>query len=430
MACSLLREAGGHVAVTLIERSGAIGPGVAYAARSPDHLLNVRAANMGAFADEPDHFWRWVLEDSGRRSMCESASDFAPRRLYGRYLQDLIAPHIGSARLTIIQDECVALTEDGGSAHAVTANGRHLVGSAAVLATGNDVYGGYEDSDFENPMTANHPAGLRDDSAILILGSGLTMIDYVQSLSDAGFNGQIIAMSRRGLLPRSHDQVSPVSIAEADIPFGRSLASLTRWLRARIRKEAETGMNWRAVIDALRPHTQKIWRSLPDRERRQFLAHARAWWDVHRHRVAPEVAGFVSCMVDAGRLSVVAARLSHVARVEGGYEAAFRRRGAADDERAFFQSVVDCRGIISDPSKSTNPVIQSMLRSGATAIDPLRIGIRVSPNCALINDRGAASKRIFALGPLTRAEFWESVAIPDIRLQAASLTAQIRRVAG
>ena len=55
----------------------------------PDHVLNVRAANMSAYPDDPDHFWRWVGEHSSVD--CPDAQSFAPRRLYRDYLASLPA---------------------------------------------------------------------------------------------------------------------------------------------------------------------------------------------------------------------------------------------------------------------------------------------------------------------------------------------------
>ena len=58
LAVQLLRRSGGPV--TLIERSGAWGPGLAYGTRCDRHLLNVRAERMSLFPDDPDHFTRWL----------------------------------------------------------------------------------------------------------------------------------------------------------------------------------------------------------------------------------------------------------------------------------------------------------------------------------------------------------------------------------
>jgi uncharacterized NAD(P)/FAD-binding protein YdhS len=57
--------------------------------------------------------------------------------------------------------------------------------------------------------------------------------------------------------------------------------------------------------------------------------------------------------------------------------------------------------------------------------DPLHIGIDVNTDCAVLDEAGVPSKRIFAVGPLTRAAFWEIVAVPDIRVQCAALASRL-----
>jgi uncharacterized NAD(P)/FAD-binding protein YdhS len=42
--------------------------------------------------------------------------------------------------------------------------------------------------------------------------------------------------------------------------------------------------------------------------------------------------------------------------------------------------------------------------------------------CAAVDPgSGVPSERLFAIGPVTRAAFWEIVAVPDIRNQCAAL---------
>lgn len=115
------------------------------------------------------------------------------------------------------------------------------------------------------------------------------MIDYVLSLFLAGHTGPIIALSRHGLLPRAHRRVDPFEIRNEEVPFGADITGLARWLRSIIREHEAEGGDWRSVIDGIRPFTQQIWRHVSYKTRRIFLHHLRAWWDVHRHRMAPEV---------------------------------------------------------------------------------------------------------------------------------------------
>ena len=60
LAYQLLRLGRRAFRVTLIEQRPDVGRGLAYHTGNPDHLLNVRAANMSAVSEDPDHFWRWL----------------------------------------------------------------------------------------------------------------------------------------------------------------------------------------------------------------------------------------------------------------------------------------------------------------------------------------------------------------------------------
>ena len=153
------------------------------------------------------------------------------------------------------------------------------------------------------------------------------MIDLVLSLDAAGYQGRIVALSRRGLIPRGHADFEPAPVEQQEVPAG-SVRALWRWLR---RRGAEVG--WRAAVDSLRPYSHPLWQSLDGEQQRRFLRHARPWWDVHRHRIAPEVAATVARMVGEGRLEVIAGRIVAAREFERGIEveyAAARRGQSAD----------------------------------------------------------------------------------------------------
>ena len=137
------------------------------------------------------------------------------------------------------------------------------------------------------------------ESALLV-GTGLTMVDLVLSLDSAGHQGRIVALSRRGQVPRSHADFEPAPVEADEVPVG-NVRSLWRWLR-----ERSARVGWRAAVDSLRPHSHSLWQSLDGEQQRRFLRHARPWWDVHRHRIAPEVAQTVHRLVSEGRLEIVA----------------------------------------------------------------------------------------------------------------------------
>jgi uncharacterized NAD(P)/FAD-binding protein YdhS len=429
LAYQLLQNPDFGFRVTLIERRSEIGRGPAYHTSNPDHVLNVRAANMSALPDDPEHFWRW-LSNRTEGPLCPDPYCFVPRRTYGDYLASLTASltsdESGLPRLTVLHGQCVDIEEGSASVAVTLADGSRHIGDVAILATGN-----------ESPIArlpcdadpwAPPSSAVNKDATVLILGTGLTMIDYVLSLLRDGHQGQIIAMSRRGLLARAHRRTEPLRIDEGDVPFGASASQLLRWFRSRIDAHMAKGGDWRSVIDAIRPYTQRLWQKLPLSSRRRFLEHARAWWDVHRHRTAPEVEMRLTQTLASGRLKVVAATLTGMEENAGGALVRYRRRGQSESANLQVGMIVDCTGIVKDPRATGNPVVQRLFERGLVRTDALQIGLDVAEDCAVINRNGIASRRLFAVGPLTRAAFWEIIAIPDIRDQCAELAARLAAI--
>jgi uncharacterized NAD(P)/FAD-binding protein YdhS len=424
----LLQRSTPDFRITLIEKRPEVGRGLAYHTGNPEHVLNVRVANMSALPDEPDHFWRWLSSREGMPPPCPDPFCFVPRRIYGDYIAGLLAMSIGrsSHRLSIVQGTCVDVSDKVSEVEVRLDDGRRYVGDIVVLATGHDVRScspGYAD-----PWVPPSAAGVDPDATVLILGTGLSMVDYVQSLVHDGHRGPVVAMSRRGLMTKSHRRVDPIRIQETEIPFGAGINQLLRWLRGRIDAHVAEGGDWRSVIDGLRPYTQRLWRELPPASKRRFLEHARAWWDVHRHRMAPEVEARITHALMDGRLTLIAAKIAGIEPNEAGARVRYRLRGQSESLSMQVGAIVDCTGIVKDPLASANPAVRSLLDRGLARVDPLHIGIETSPDCAIVNHDGVPSQRLFAVGPLTRAAFWEIIAIPDIRNQCAELATKLAHV--
>ena len=253
------------------------------------------------------------------------------------------------------------------------------------------------------------------------------MVDMALSLDRQGHRGKITALSPRGLLSQVHRNVKPIVVAAKDVPFGAELSKLSSWVRQLCTKVVNQGGDWRSAIDALRPHTQRLWRSMSLAQRQRFVRHARAYWDVHRHRLAPEVQTQLSSLRAAGRLEIIAGRIVDAEQRKDAITIRIVRRGQNEIETCNFARLVDCTGPIHDPRQSTNPLIRSLLARGAARPDPLSIGLDIDEEYSLIDASSRRSNRVRAIGPLTRAAFWECIAIPDIRAQCGDLAELIAR---
>ena len=433
LAVHLLRRTGPEDRVYLIERSAGFGRGLVYASGNPHHLLNVRAGNMSAFSDQPDHFLEWLraLPENERSavSVSEDRLTFVSRQLYGSYIQHILGREIWSAesaqRLYLVADEAVALHPAGKGYSLEVGCGRRYEVDAVALAMGNFPPEGDTRFYIANPWSPSATAELDSEAPVLLVGTGLTMVDMVISLLDQKHRGPILAISRRGLLPRRHAAVAP---HPRFLPAGeapRSLRALLRTVRAEIRHAAALGRDWRAVIDSLRPDTRDLWRNLPLEEKQRFLRHLRPWWDVHRHRMAPSVAGRIERALERGQLQIRRARLGRLTPKRGGVEVELLPVAGAPAEQIEAERVINCMGPLSDLSRVAAPLIRGLLASGAARPDPLNLGIEVSGEGAVIDAAGRVARNLFAVGPLTKGVFWETTAVPDIRVQCERLADHI-----
>lgn len=425
-AINLLRHDGPRA--TLIDLHADAGTGLAYGAAHPTHLLNVRAANMSAFPDDPRHFTRW-LEREGHGGL---AHTFVPRLVYGSYLRGLLdqAAADNPDRLQIVRGEVVDL-DLGNTARVLLADGTGLVADAAILAIGNlppHAPAGINPDALPDSCYAGNcwdPAateGLGPDDTVLVLGTGLTMVDVALLLEAKGYTGRIVALSRRGLLPHAH--VAPVRHSATHDTLRERPATVLSHLLSQVR-ERGTQIGWRGAIDELRPYTQDMWRSATAAERGRFIRHARPWWDVHRHRLAPAVAERIATLREKGRLTLVAGKIATADPLFDAVRVTWRPRGAVQNEQIDVQRIINCTGPQGDLSRTTAPVLRALTNRGVIRPDAAGLGIDVDAQMRVIAQDGTADDRLFALGPMTRGAFWEIVAVPDIRSQAWTLARRL-----
>jgi uncharacterized NAD(P)/FAD-binding protein YdhS len=419
VAVQLLRQARAPLRIALLERSGAVARGLAYGPAEPCHLLNVPASGMSAWPDEPDDFVRW----SG------AAPDaFVPRSVYGAYLETVLThAHSRAApgvSLHLICGEAVSASLEGGAVGIDLEDGRRILAAAAVLALGNfpccdlEVEDGglYSSALYRrSPWERGALDGLPSDAPVVLLGTGLTMVDAALALQRRGHRGRIQALSRHGLLPQVHGEGG----GPAQPHIGATgVRGLLRALRA---CALGTG-DWRSPFDALRPLTQRIWARLPDTERRRFLRHLRTHWDAHRHRMAPEVAAAIARLRSRRQLLVHAGRVESFA-IEGACAVArYRPRGDHTTRELRGARIVNCTGPAWRLADARNPLVESLIARQLARPDSLGMGLATDRDGALL---GAARGRLLTIGALRRGELWESTAIPELRVQARAVASRI-----
>jgi uncharacterized NAD(P)/FAD-binding protein YdhS len=403
------------------------GLGLAYHTDDPLHLLNVPAERMGAWASAPGDFAGWLDTPAAAAATRQigvelpGPEEFAPRALFARYLSELRDEALREAAarsiaLRWIDTPATGLRRvDGG--YAIRAGTRTVRARAAVLCTGNDpraVFG-----ELRHPALHLGPWELTArerprTGPVALIGSGLTAVDSVLTLRGLGYGGEIVALSRNGLLPRGHLAHTPVcELAPerlAGIDRVAAVSQLVRDLQAE-------GHDWRTAIDALRPHTPELWQRLPTEEQRVAIKRWGPLWSVLRHRMAPAPAAKIEAELAGGALRVLATR--QITPEPAGDRLALAvepREGAPF--RLHPESVIDCTGPQLDLRRSDQPLLRSLVADGIAEAHPTGLGLSADAQLRV-------APGLFAVGALLTGQRWETIAVPELREQAASVAEQL-----
>ena len=398
------------------------------------HVLNVPAGRMSAFATDEDDFVRFAKA----HNPAIVGGSFAARRLYGEYLAFVLErARAGAApgvTLTHNAAEAVSIAPTGDGSRAVIGlgTGEQLIADRVVLAQGNyaPVHPQMADEDvlaspayIRDPWERDALSRVRSDAPVLLYGTGLTMLDVVLDLAAQFPAAAFLALSRRGLVPIAHRQnTAPPAYAHLPpklVACEPTAVAYLRAVRRHVRHVAAAGVDWRDVVASLRPVTPRLWEALPFAERARFLRHVRPYWEVHRHRAAPELVGRLDQLRAEGRLTIRAARVLSMRRGAGGVDVTFRPRGSNAIQVVTVGTVVNCTGPNGDVRSIPDPLVADLRQRGLIRPDPLGLGVEVTDDYAAVDADGRASRVLYVTGPLLRARWWEATAVPELRVHAA-----------
>lgn len=432
-----------------------LATGIAYSTTECTHLLNVRAERMGAFADQPDHFYRWLQSAAGKTATRQlglkpafTADSYVPRALYGRYLRHLFQQtlqHAHAKGITVnlhqatVTDAALDAThglvlqpEPAGATTTVCVD-------ALVLATGNrprrpaflpqpGQAGDDRVIDGWRPQAGSffpqRVAELPPTTEIVIVGSGLTMVDTILTLQAHGYRGTVTVISRHAWLPTVHAHTLPYPAWEwvrnpASAPH--TALGLLQGLRAEVARATALGYDWRSVVDSLRPVTQTLWKQLANPEKQKFLHRLFTLWNIHRHRMAPAVYIQLQQLQQAGRLRLIAGRINQVLPTADGLVVVYHAHGAMTPTHCPTALVINCTGPLYE-SKAEPGLLANLHHRGLITLGPLSIGVEVDERgCA----RGIAPAAIYPLGSLLVGELLECTAVPELREQAKVVADQV-----
>jgi uncharacterized NAD(P)/FAD-binding protein YdhS len=419
--------------ITIIEPRSKLGRGLAYSTQFDEHLLNVPAGKMSAMPDAPDHFLRW-LKTHGFAGA--TAATFAPRRVYGEYLEDVLNAEMRAGDCRNFRHICAEVLDigaDGGGAHLTLSDQSMLRAERVVLALGNPASCQHPDLSTQclddrwqsSPWSGDALRVRFAGERILLLGMGLTAVDSVMALQSQATPCQTYMISRRGIPPQVHNLRLPTSMPPIFGEYG-NLRLMFRELRAQIGVMREQDLCWRVAIDSLRPVSNEMWRGLSVSDRKRFLRHLKTYWEAHRHRMAPEIRQRMDQYRAEGKVQAIAGRVRDTSTHGTAIQAriALRRGG---EQLLEVDRIVSCTGIQENYRESPRGLIRRLIAKGLASANDLGAGFRADRHGALVDAEMRASSTLFTLGPPRRGEVFETTAVPEIRAQAKELAVHLTR---
>ena len=427
--------------MTLVEPNAVPGAGLAYSTTDPVHRVNVAAGRMSLFTELPDHFDAWLRDRGMPRSDPDGALPdgrlFPRRALYGRYVNETLQSAIRLARADVrhVRQRAVAARPEGAGFRIDLDDGGTVEADLLVLAvshTAPDLPRFLQACKGDAWLIADpwQPGALDAmprDSDILVVGTGLTGCDVIASLRARGCRGRIVAVSRRGLLPRPRTMLPVSSFGVFDQAPADNALALLRRVRAAVAEAGRLGRPWEDVIAALRDQARIVWGSLPVPERRRLLRHLRPFWDVHRFQSAPQIDRVVHDELASGGLELLAATPLAAERTDRGFSVTLHPRGTLPVTRILrdVAAIVNCTGPGHRSVVDSHPVLRSLNRAGALEADPMALGIAVDALSRVIRPDGVAWDRLFVVGPLARGTHGELMGLPQVSAQPREVAATI-----
>jgi uncharacterized NAD(P)/FAD-binding protein YdhS len=390
---NLVNKAEKPIKILVADKSDNFAKGAAYATIRSEHLLNVRAKNMGALKDDVLHFYKWLVASG----YSYDENDFVPRKIYGEYLSYIHSETLKIAKEKNIEIEIIKATAskiEQGDSHKINFDKGEVADcKQLVLATGNQIK--------DNPWRYDFESLVNDKSGkpVVIIGTGLTAVDTILSIFASGFVGQVICISRKGLFPLPHT-AKGVDVKFDISPYVNSIlnarpSQIVKILRKLIAEN--NADSWQSVLDSIRPYHQQIWKVFSQFDQKRILGKYFTLWNIHRHRMAPEIDAKIKSYIASGRLKIV-------------------QQNYDESEKLDAIKIFDCRGL---SLKILDNIFNSItgIKTSTNGY-----GITCDENYIINSDKNTP---IYALGSCFAGHLFETIAVPELRMQADKIAQNI-----
>ncbi len=418
------------VSVKWIDRNSGDDMGPAYSTKEM-YLLNVPVELMGAFSIDPEHFLNWA------RTKLQNVQkgDYLPRKLYKEYIQEMWRESLKfknkNIHLERIRDEVTDIRNHSSRIKVVLRRTPDFMTDKIVLALGNSLPKNppvtnrnvFRDNHYiQNPWHPELLDKIAKDDIVLFIGTGQTMVDLATGLYKRNHKGKIFSISRRGVLPMAQKKVNPYPSFYNEIKDYTEILPVFHTVRKHIKLASEAGMDPRAVIDSMRSRTSDIWMKFPPEEKKRFLRHVFRYWEIIRSRIPPASEKIINELTEKKQLEILTGRITDMFSNGKSLQIEYIGRNTKRKQVVQADIVINCIGPTTDFEKIETGLIKNLIDSKMICCDPAHLGINALPEGNIITAGNQSSDKIFTLGPTLKGIVWESLATPEIRVQAEQLS--------
>jgi uncharacterized NAD(P)/FAD-binding protein YdhS len=277
---------------------------------------------------------------------------------------------------------------------------------------------------FQNPWSEDSVKNPDTGKPILIIGSGLTMVDTVIGLIENNFPNSIYSISPNGfnILPHLHPGLKYIRLLE-EIPASASLYDVVKLFNKHMKLVRKFGISAEPVIDSLRPVTQKLWQSFSEKEKKFFMKNLRHLWGVARHRIPLHIHERLQNLRTGRKLEIISGRIINITEGSQGIIADYFDKKQGVVNQICVGRVINCTGPETDLLKTENNFLKNLLLKGEIAQDGLKLGINADPvTFRVLNSIGEKQENLYTIGSNLKGVLWESTAVNELRTQGEKLS--------
>lgn len=348
-----------------------------------------------------------------------------PRGRYRTYLADIVnrahASVANGSTLSVLTERAIGLEAITNGYRVHLSSGQSLSADRVVLALGAppaEIPKGVDPAAgwISNPLRTDVHARLSTDSPVLLLGTGLTMVDAALLLARHRPDLPLVARSHHGLVPLPQPEQFKIPTSPLAAPTDATALAYLHAGRRVVDEAIRNGQPWQWAVDDLRRSAPAWWANLCPLERQRFVRHMGRRWAVVSHRMARPVHDAITALRDDGRLDVGKGALHSLSLKDGRSHAVLNEGG---QERTLeVGAVLDCRGPGGDPA--LHPLVARALAEGVIRRGEGSPGLFVAPDGTL-----DVQGRLHSLGWLRKGAEFESAGIPELRRQADALASLV-----